>query len=89
MSVAVIHNAAFNVLVPSKDRRGGRTNELMTILQNIGLTPDDVRTLDYLFISHYNEEIGHHVLMGVAPKQGFCFSSTASTLNTIEIIGQL
>jgi hypothetical protein len=43
------------------------------LLQNIGHTPASVLDLDYLFIPYFEYDQEHHVLVGLAPKQGFVF----------------
>jgi hypothetical protein len=47
------------------------TEGIATIMKNIGPTVKKILTLDYLFITNFDGK--HHILMGIAPKQGVTF----------------
>jgi hypothetical protein len=77
--VACIYGETFSTtLLPtlSPDDEGNAPDifeALTLLLQNIGLTPKSVLELDYLFIPYFDSDMEHHVLIGLAPKQGFVF----------------
>jgi len=64
-----------NALSPEALRNNGATmaSALVRMLENLKFTPQSILALDYLFIPFYHWEKEHHLLMGIAPKQGFVF----------------
>jgi len=61
-------------LVDDDDYDGPDVFEAAThLLERIGHTPQSVLELDYLFIPYFDPDMEHHILIGLAPKQGFVF----------------
>jgi len=76
LSVIYIKSSTFKNII-----KGDETMEagFRAFLNDARSTPSRILEMDYLFIPYYDEHM-HHVLMGIAPKQGFVF-----IINSVEI----
>jgi len=73
--VAYIPNETFTEALDGRKKlsKKGVTKKLDKILDEMDLTVENVQELDYLFLPIYESSLGHHILMGIVPKQGFAF----------------
>jgi hypothetical protein len=77
LSIIHINSSTFKAITETDESMNAGFN---AFLNQARTTPSKIMEMDYLFIPYYDQSHSHHVLMGIAPKQGFVF-----IINSVEI----